>query len=218
VTRRAWRALGRGALALVALAACSDDGEPSSSTTTKEDPGTVVPADPALEALLLTAADLPEGFAATSSVDDTITTFCVGQDATAGLSADGRASAGFARTPAGASVIEMVFRFHDDGAAQFVTQAGELLDTCNEIPDASGLAFTYEPVSPAVAATVETADLARSGYGTSVGSGDITVQIAVVQVGDVGALVAVLGVDTPRAASDDLAAAAFGAAVTRLQG
>lgn len=218
MTPRLGRALVGAALALVSVTACSDDGQPSAATTTTEAPGTIVPADPALEALLLTEADLPDGFAATPSVDDTITSFCVGQDATSGLSANARASTGFSRTPAGASVIELVFRFDDEGAARFVTQAGELLRTCNEIPDASGLAFSYEPVSPGVAEPLEGADSARSGYGTSVGSGNLTVQIAVVQVGDVGALVAVLGVDTPRAASDELAAAVFGAAIARLQG
>jgi hypothetical protein len=218
VTPRLGRRLACVALALVSVTACADDGAPSASTTTTEEPGTIVPADPVLEEMLLTEADLPDGFAATSSVDDTITSFCVGQDATAGLSASARASTGFSRTPAGASVIELVFRFDDDGAARFVTQAGELLRTCNEIPDASGLAFTYEPVSPGVASPIEAADSARSGYGTSVGSGNLTMQIAVVQVGAIGALVAVLGVDTPRAASDELAEAVFGAAVARLLG
>ena len=215
-----------GAAVVVAvLGGCSEDGDPAPSTTTTttattttENPGTTVAEDPELVARLLTPADLPSGFAATPDVDDTITTFCVGQDATAGLSANGRASVGFARTPAGASVIELAYRFDADGAERFVAQAEDALESCEEIPDASGLAFTYEPASPEVATSLGDADRSTARFGTSVGSGNLALQIAVVQVGDVGALVAVLGVDQRRAASDRLAADAFEAALAALHG
>jgi hypothetical protein len=218
VTRRARRALVGVILGLTALAGCSDDGEATSSTTTTEERATVAPQDPELVDLLITADDLPAGFSPSGEIDDTITTFCAGQDAAAGLSASGRALAGFTRDPAGASVIELVFRFEDDGAARFVEQAEELLTTCSEVPDASGLAFSYEPLSDAVAATLDSAQASAGGFGTSVGSADITVQVAVVQSGDLGALVAVLGVEQPRVDSDALAARAFTAALERLAG
>jgi hypothetical protein len=205
------------AVTVLLLAACSDD-EPSDATTTTVDEGTVAPSDPALARLLVTEADLPSGFAAASDADDTITTFCAGQDAAAGLSATGRALAAFTRTPPGASVIEVVFRFADDGAATFVEQADELLTSCSGVPDAKGLAFDYEPLSDSVAAALEGATASAAAYGTSVGSGSLTVQVAVVQDGDLGALVAVLGLDEPREATDALATATFEAALARLAG
>ncbi len=55
-----------------------------------------------------------------------------------------------------------------------------------------------------------------SRYGTSVGSGRLTVDVAVARQGDLGILVAVLGVDLPRADLDTLATQAFAAAVARL--
>ncbi len=204
------------ALAGAALAACSDDGDPRASTTTTEEPATIAPDDPVLTQRLLTAGDLPDGFTASEPVDDTITSFCAGQDATAGLSAQGRAITAFTRTPAGASVIEIVFRFHDDGATRFVEQAEELLTSCHEVPDASGLAFTYEPVGPAVSDALAGADSSASRHGRSVGSGDLTIDVAVVQVGDLGALIAALGVEVPRDELDALAIDAFAAAVERL--
>jgi hypothetical protein len=214
VTRAARAVLA--ALALL-LAACSDD-EPSDATTTTVDEGTVAPSDPALARLLVTEADLPDGFAAASDADDTITTFCAGQDAAAGLSATGRALAAFTRTPPGASVIEVVFRFADDGAATFVEQAEELFTSCSGVPDATGLAFDYEPLSDGVAATLAGTTASAGRYGTSVGSGNLTVQVAVVQDGELGALVAVLGLDEPREDTDELAAATFEAALARLAG
>jgi hypothetical protein len=209
------------ALTLVALAACSGDDDADDTTSSSRSTGstssTIVPDDPTLEGLLLTADDLPEGFTPTEDVADTVTTFCAGQDATAGLQAEGRAIVGFTRTPAGASVIEVVFRFDDTGgAATFVEQAEELLADCSDVPDATGLAFTYEPLSEAVASTLTGAEHFAGRFGTSVGSGDLTVETAVVAVGDVGALVAVLGVEQPRADLDALATTAFAAAVEEL--
>ena len=213
------RVLLAAAVALL-LQGCTDDGEadPTTTTSTTEvvTSDTIAPDDPTLEPLLLTEEELPEGFTTNEDVDDTITTFCAGQDATAGLAAEGRAIVGFTRTPSGASVIEVVFRFTEGGAAQFVEQAEELLTSCSDVPDATGLAFTYEPVSPAVAAALAPADAAASRFGTSVGSGDLTVQVAVLEEGGVGALVAVLGLDEPRDDLDSLARTAFAAAVAKL--
>jgi len=213
---------GRWALGLVVvalLAGCHDDGDDGSSPTTTTEAGstsTIAPDDPSLEPLLLTVDDLPDGFTATEDVADTVSSFCAGQDATAGLRADGRAIVGFTRTPQGASVIEVIFRFEDDGAATFVHAAGSLLRSCSKVPDITGLAFTYEPVSQAVTASLSGADDTASAYGTSAGSGKLTVEIAAVAAGDVGALVAVLGLDEPRPDLDQLAVQAFGAAIEKL--
>jgi hypothetical protein len=216
VTGAGARLLLGAALGLAVLSGCSDDGEPSAATTTTEDPGTIAPQDPALVELLITEADLPDGFAPGGDIDDTITTFCAGQDAAAGLSASGRALAGFMRTPSGASVVEVVLRFEDDGAMRFVEQAEELLTSCSGVPDATGLAFTYEPLSHAVEATLSGATASTGRYGTSVGSEALTIQVAVVQQGDLGALIAVLGLDQPRTESDALAADVFDAALAEL--
>jgi hypothetical protein len=212
---------GRWALGLVVvalLAGCHDDGDDGSTPTTAQagSTSTIAPDDPSLEPLLLTVDDLPDGFAATEDVADTVSSFCAGQDATAGLRADGRAIVGFTRTPQGASVIEVIFRFEDDGAATFVHAAGSLLGSCSKVPDITGLAFTYEPVSEAVAASLSGADDTASAYGTSAGSGNLTVEIAAVAAGDVAALVAVLGLEEPRPDLDQLAAQAFGAAIEKL--
>ncbi|HET6966978.1 MAG TPA: hypothetical protein VFI44_01820 [Ornithinibacter sp.] len=214
---------GRALLAAVAVAAavaCTDgDGEGTTSSTTTPSSSTsqtIAPDDPELSALLLTTADLPPGFVPAEDVDDTITTFCAGQDAAAGLQASGRAVAGFTREQAGASVIELLFRF-DDGAAQFVEQAEEVLRACHEVPDASGLAFRYEPLGTVVSDSLAPADASAGRFGTSIGSGELTTEVAVVQEGELGALVAVLGLDEPRADLDALAATAFGAALDRLE-
>lgn len=207
---------------LASVTSCTDDDavdprpDPSSTTTTSATPGTTAADDPGLGALLLGSDDLPAGFEATAGVDDTITAFCAGQDAAAGLQASGRAAIGFQRTPPGASVIELVFRFEADGAQQFVAQAEGLLDGCSDVPDATGLAFTYEPASPEVAASLAEDEPSASRYGTSVGSGNLTINIAVVQRGDLGALIAVLGLDLPRAELDALASTAFAAALEPL--
>jgi hypothetical protein len=210
-----------GALLLVALlvagsAACSDDDDPASDTSTTTTVPVGVDDDPTLVPLVLQAGDLPGTFAPSDNVDDTITSFCAGEDATAGLRATGRALAGYRRDPAGASVIHVVFRFADDGAAAFVQQAETILGRCHEVPDVTGLAFSYQPVTPAVADALRGADASASRYGTSFGSGNLTIDLAAFRRGDVGELVAVLGVDTPRDQLDALAAAAFAAAVERL--
>ena len=208
------RAVATAAVVLASLVACTDDdGAPP--TTTASTTTTVAP-DGELEQLLVTAEDLPAGFAPSADVDDTITAFCAGQDAAAGLSASGRAIVGFTRTPPGASVIQLVFRFDDDGAARFVEQAEDLLTSCSDVPDATGLAFTYEPVSAPVEETLAGVDSSASRYGTSVGSGNLTVNVAVIQQADVGLLVAVLGLEEPREALDELAAEVFAAAASRL--
>lgn len=208
-------------IVLASLTSCTGDAEPSatsrSSTTAVTDSTTTVASDPALEPLLVTADDLPAGFTPHADVDDTVTAFCAGQDATAGLRASGRAIAGFQRTPVGASVIEVVFRFDGDGASQFVMQADDLLTGCSDVPDATGLAFTYEPISPNVATALAGVQTVASRYGVSFGSGNLTVNVAVIQQDDIGVLVAVLGLDLPREELDALTATAFTAARTKLQ-
>ena len=216
--RRRARALVPLAI-VVGLLGCTDDGEADPTTTTTATTGptdTIAPDDPELAARLLTASDLPEGFTPTDDLADTITTFCAGQDATAGLAAEGRAIVGFTRTPPGASVIEVVFRFEGDGAAQLVAQADELLTSCSGVPDATGLAFTYEPLSEPVGVALTEADAAAGRYGVSVGSEALTVEVAVVRRGDLGALIAVLGLEEERADLDALAQTAFEAAIADL--
>jgi hypothetical protein len=230
--RRSARA-GLLALALV-TAACtggSDDAEGSTTTgpTATTGPGTTLgpPVDDgpplttaaeSLVGLMLTADDLPPGFAPSDDVDDTVTTFCAGQDATAGLRATAREVVGFTRTPAGASVIQVTFRFADDGATAFVDQAEALLEGCDEVPDGTGLAFTYEPVSPTLTTALATTDASASRYGTSFGSGNLTVNVAAFRQGDIGQLVAVLGLEQDRAELDTLAEAAFSVAAERPNG
>lgn len=214
---RPLRLLALVAIVVGSLAACTDDDEPAARSSTSTTSATA-PTDAALTPLLVTVDDLPAGFAPNADVDDTITAFCAGQDAAAGLQASGRAIVGFRRTPAGASVIELVFRFEADGAIRFVEQAENLLTDCSEVPDATGLAFTYEPVSAEVAVALTGAESVASRYGVSIGSGNLTVDVAVGQRGDIGVLVAVLGLDQSRAELDALAAAAFAAAVARLGG
>lgn len=229
------RTSARGALVALAIAAaaCSggsdDAGGPATTglTTTTAGPGPTLgpPVDDgpptttaaeSLVGLMLTSADLPEGFAPSDDVDDTVTTFCAGQDATAGLRATAREIAGFTRTPPGASVIQVAFRFADDGAATFVDQADALLQGCDEVPDGTGLAFTYEAVSLPLTDALSSTQTSASRYGTSFGSGNLTVNVAVFRQGDIGQLVAVLGLEQDRAALDALAEAALSAAVARL--
>ncbi len=207
------------ALLLATVAGCSDDDEPTATSTTAGDATTSttvgVDDDPSLQPYLLTADVLPDAFARSEEpLDDTITAFCAGEDATAGLSASGRAAVAFTRTPPGASVIQIVYRFDDDGAAAFVEAAEAILGRCSDVPDLTGLAFTYEPLAPEVESALAGADQASGRYGTSVGSESLTIDIAALRHGDVGQLVAVLGVDVERADLDRLAAAAFRAAAS----
>ncbi|MFP5256639.1 MAG: hypothetical protein ACLGI8_12425 [Acidimicrobiia bacterium] len=211
------------ALGLTVGSGCTDDDrEDDDSTTTvavDSTPTTTGDGDDDLDAVLLTADDLPPGFEPSGAVDDTVTSFCATHDAAAGLQASGRAIVGFARAGGGASVIQLAFRFEEGGAAAFVAQAEAAMSACSGVPDGSGtgLAFEYEPLSPAVAGALATAGEARSGgFGTSVGSGSLTVEIAVAHQGDVATLVAVLGLDEPREALDELAAAVFSTVAQRL--
>lgn len=200
------------ALALVGGAsACSDDDPAAAPTTTSTEA-----VDPDLQALALAAPDLPAGFEPSDDVDDTITSFCANEDAAAGLRASARVVRGFTRSSGGASVIQLAFRFEDDGAPAFVAQAGAILERCNAVPDATGLAFEYEALAPELTAIVAEATDAHAGrYGTSVGSGNLTVELVAFHRGDVAQLVAVLGLGQPRAELDALAGAAFQAVLSK---
>jgi hypothetical protein len=210
---------------LVAAAACSDGapdkGAKSSTSSTAASGSTsttelAAANDPALRPLLIESSDLPAGFARAADVDRTVTTFCAGEDAAAGLQASGRALVGFTRTPAGASVVHVVFRFKDDGASAFVQQAKALLARCSNVPDATGLAFAYEAATPSVDAVLADTEGHVTGHGTSAGSGKLAIDLAVFRKGDLGELIAALTVDQDRAATDTIALAAFTAAVANL--
>ncbi len=212
-------------LLLPVTAACGGrDEEPQATTTTTTtpatttgDPSTTLPSDAALAELTLEAADLPAGFADSPDVDDTITAFCANEDAAAGLQATAREVRGFSRAGGGASVIQLVFRFRDGDAARFVGQAGEILDRCSAVPDSTGLAFEYEALTPGVdTAIVEASDASVSRHGTSVGSGNLTIDLVVFQHGDIAQLVAVLGLDLARADLDAVAEAAFEAVADKI--
>jgi hypothetical protein len=204
-------------LLLVVGVACSDDdgGSDSSSTTSGGGPTTSTTADPALVPLLLTPADLTGTFHPATDVDDTVTSFCAGQDAAAGLQASARALVGYTRDPAGGSVIQLVFRFRSGDADRFVEQARSALDHCSDVPDIQGLAFAYEASSPGVDAVFTGTDGHVTRYGTSAGSQALHVETAVFRHGDVAQLVAVLLVNGTRAELDALATAAFTATVTK---
>src|SRR3546814_18028845 len=103
------------AAVLLAPAACSDDGTPgegstgtsvspsSTSSTSVTTATTVRGDDGTLDSLLLGATDLPAGFEESSEgVDETITAFCAGEDATDGMQASARAVRAVAPTPPGA--------------------------------------------------------------------------------------------------------------------
>jgi hypothetical protein len=206
-------------LAVGALApACNGDDEPAPSTTTEASTSTTT-VDAELASQLLEVGDLPPGFEPATEVDDTITTFCANEDATAGLQASAREVRGFTRTGGGASVLQVAIRFDDDGATRFVDQASAILDRCSDVPDATGLAFSYEPLATGLDASVAgRADAMVGRYGVNVGSGQLSIDLVVLRTGDVGQLVAVLGLDLPRADLDALAAAAFEAVARRLPG
>lgn len=201
------------ALVLVgAVGACTDDTSSTSTSTSSSTSTTLALAD-----LGLVPADLPAGFTASSDVDDTITSFCANEDATAGLQASGREVHGFTRTAGGASIIQLVFRFKDDGATAFVAQAGAILERCSGVPDVTGLAFEYDAITTGVDDAVDTAsDTHVAKHGASVGSGNLSLDLVVLQTGDVGQLVAVLGLDLSRADLDALAAATFDAVAAKL--
>lgn len=204
-------------------AGCTDDDPapaPTTTTTTGGGPSTSLAPpsgeDPALEAMALTETDLPPGFEPSTDVDDTITSFCANEDAAAGLRATGRTVRGFTRAAGGASVIQLAFRFEAGGAATFVTQAGQILERCSGVPDGTGLAFEYEPLTPELDALLTAGADAHTGrYGTSVGSGNLTVDLVAFARGDVAQLVAVLGLEAPRADLDALATTVFRAALAK---
>ncbi|MGQ0831038.1 MAG: hypothetical protein ACT4OV_05110 [Microthrixaceae bacterium] len=203
------------ALALTAAAACGSgsSARPDATTTTTTTATTLVDAE--LQAVALSADDLPAGFRSSSSVDDTITAFCAAEDAAAGLHARAREVRGFTRDEGGLSVIQLAFRFVDDDAARFVAQADAVLTRCSGVPDVSGLAFDYDALSPALATLIARTDASTGRHGVNVGSGKLTIDVVVLQHGDVGQLVAVLGVDVSRAALDALAVTAVSAAIER---
>lgn len=204
------------ALLVTAGAGCADDGPTTTTTTSAPAPSTTAE-DAALAALLLRASELPDGFTIADDVNDTITAFCASEDATAGLHATARAVRGFTRTASGASVIQVAFRFEGGDAARFVTQAGEILGRCSGVPDITGLAFEYDALSPELEAVIDGATESSVGrHGINVGSGSLSIDVVVLQHGDVGQLVAVLGLDLPRAELDALAAATFRAVVARI--
>lgn len=196
------------AVLIGATAGCTgDDRAPAATTTART-------GDADLEGMALSADDLPPGFAPSADVDDTITSFCANEDAAAGLRASGRVVRGFTKAGGGASVIQLAFRFEDDGARTFVAQAGAILERCSGVPDRTGLAFEYEALAPELEALVADRTDAHAGrYGTSVGSGNLTVDLVAFARGDVAELVAVLGLEQPRAELDALARTSFEAAV-----
>lgn len=201
---------------LAPLAACSDDdasGDAAPATTAGPTTSSTAE-DPSLVDLLVQPEDLPAGFRPSEGIDDTVTAFCANEDAAAGLQASGRALAGYTRDPAGASVVHLVYRFRPGDAARFVQQATDILDRCSDVPDANGLAFTYGPAAPEIDALLAGTDAHVARHGASVGSGSLTIELAVFHRGDVGHLVAALTVDTPRPDLDALALAAVTAAAT----
>lgn len=216
------RPLSSVALVLVlalAAAGCTNDSEPSAASSTTSSPSTTSAGsgDRQLDGLLLDTSDLPNGFQVSEGVDDTITSFCLAEDATAGLQASARSIRGFTRTAGGASVIQVAFRFRDDGAVRFVEQAEEILRRCSSVPDQTGLAFEYSPLSADLDGLIGGAtDRHASRHGVSVGSASLTVNVAVFQHGDVGQLVAVLGVDLPRADLDGITRTALTAATGKI--
>ena len=195
-------------------AGCAGSGDAPTTTSSSETTSATV--DPALAGLLLDPHDLPAGFSTSTQVDDTVTTFCAAEDAAAGLRATGRAVRGFTNTASGASVIQLAFRFQGNGAHRFVTQAADALDRCQGVPDLNGLAFEYDALTPDLAALLDEAGSAVGRHGVNVGSGSLAINVVVLQQGDIGELVAVLGVDLPRRELDALAHTAISAAVSKL--
>ncbi len=205
------------ALVLLATATACSSSDSKAPTTTSLASSTTTAPDAALDALLLDLSDVPPEFTISTAVDDTITAFCATEDAASGLQASARAVRGFQRTGGGASVIQLAFRFRDNGASQFVAQASEALDRCTGVPDVKGLAFDYEPLSPALESLITAAGDGGVGrHGVNVGSGSLSINVVVIHRGDVAELVAVLGLDLPREQLDALAESTFKAAISKL--
>lgn len=206
-------------LAVVATtAACSDDGGSGPTTTATVDATTTsLGTDPALEAMLLEPADLPPGFTAETGDGgaETVTTFCIGEDAAAGLRASARALVRMRRDPVGVALLQLIFRFTGDGAGTFVQQADDIFDRCNEVPDAQGLAFSYGPAGAGIDEALSGVDDFTTRFGSSVGSGSFSENIAVFRRGDIAQLVAVLAVDTARQEVDALTETVVRAALAR---
>lgn len=218
--RRAHALLTVAILALSSTAACSEEPSDPGTTTTSHAPTTTTdgatPEDAGLAAVMLAVDDLPSSFERSGSVDDTITAFCAGQDATAGLQASAREIRGFTRVGGGASVIQLAFRFRDDGAAAFVRQAAAALEGCDGVPDLTGLAFEYEALTAGVEALIDAVSDDHVGrYGTNVGSGALSIEVVAFHHGDIGQLVAVLGLDLPRPELDELARSTFSAVAAK---
>ncbi len=205
-------------VALVVGAGACRNGPATASTATTTSAPTTTTIDRALAPLLLREEDLPAGFGPSDNVDDTITAFCASEDAAGGLRATARAVRGFTLRGGGASVLQLTFRFSDDGAARFVSQAAEVLGRCSGVPDIKGLAFDYDALSPDLQTMIDASPEPVVGrHGVNVGSGTLSINIAVLQHGDVGQLVAVLGLDQPRAELDTIAAAAFSAVLAKAE-
>jgi hypothetical protein len=199
--------------------ACQSDGGSPSTTTapaTTTTQAEEAEQDAALAAMMLGPADLPEGFTASTSIDDTVTAFCAGEDATAGLQASAREIRGFTRDGGGASVIQLAFRFRDAGAATFVEQADGILDRCSGVPDSTGLAFDYDALDPTVDSAAAAAEQHIGRHGINVGSQRLSIDVVVLRQGDVGQLLAVLGLDLPRPELDQLAATTLQAVAGKL--
>lgn len=204
-------------LLVITAGACRDDNP--RTTTTTSTTSTTAPSgeDSDLAALMLEAGDLPDGFTAAAEVDDTITAFCATEDAAAGLQASAREVRGFTKTAGGASVIELAFRFRGSDATKFVAQARDALERCSGVPDVKGLAFEYDELSPGLDAAIDGASESHVGrHGINVGSGELSIDVVVLQQGDIGQLVAVLGLQLPRADLNALAAASFDAVAAKL--
>lgn len=206
---RTWAAVA----VLLGAVGCNGDGSESAQTTTTPSPSTTTESAP-LDAALVTAADLPGTFVVEPEADPTVTTICAGQDAAQGLTASARAVVQLRREPAGASVVQLVIRFEDDGAVRFVDRARELLGGCENVPDLAGLAFEYEPPPGEIEALLDRgSDDHVAQRMRSVGSGNYVIDLAIFRVGNVGELVASLAVG---AAPEGLTEAAVRAALERL--
>jgi hypothetical protein len=222
---RSVRAVTAALLLAVLAVGCSNDhtaSRPTTSTTATLRLHTVTPSgstsvpdvdDPALRATQVQASDLGTGFIEDTSSNNTVTSFCFAQDATHDLRATARAYVGYGRAPAG--VLQLTFRFRKGDAERFVAQADQMFSSCNEVPDIQGQAYTYQPVTRAVDATLASTDGHTARYGVSVGNGNLTEEVAVFRKGDIGVLIAVVTYQVPRADTDALATKALTAAVRR---
>jgi hypothetical protein len=215
---RSVRAVTVALVVVVLVGACSHDHEGSSARSTSSTSTTatsVLPdvQDPALRATQIQASDLGTGFLENDSSNNTVTSFCVGQDAAQGLRATARSYVGYGRAPAG--VLQLTFRFRKGDAAKFVSQADQMFSTCSGVPDIQGQAYTYEPVTSAVDAALAGADGHSARYGVSVGNGNLKEEAAFFHKGDIGVLIAVVTNQQERADTDSLALTAFAAAVRR---